>query len=148
MLLLLFVVVCFFLMIRRPPRSTRTDTLVPYTTLFRSPRARRQDPRFAAARRRCAAVVARDCPCSRGYRSGTAPAEGFPRGTGARLRPRAAASTARADRAAARRESPPPDASHGLYKGGPRGAPPANRRAARSLSCQALPPPRRVAAPI
>src|SRR3546814_1380807 len=33
----------FFLMIRRPPRSTRTDTLFPYTTLFRSdgdPRAR------------------------------------------------------------------------------------------------------------
>src|SRR3546814_3233498 len=30
---LLFV---FFLMIRRPPRSTRTDTLFPYTTLFRS----------------------------------------------------------------------------------------------------------------
>src|SRR3546814_13204762 len=27
----------FFLMIRRPPRSTRTDTLFPYTTLFRSP---------------------------------------------------------------------------------------------------------------
>src|SRR3546814_5988786 len=28
---------CFFLlMIRRPPRSTRTDTLVPYTTLFRA----------------------------------------------------------------------------------------------------------------
>src|SRR3546814_7410269 len=26
----------FFLQIRRPPRSTRTDTLVPYTTLFRS----------------------------------------------------------------------------------------------------------------
>src|SRR3546814_11781570 len=25
-------------MIRRPPRSTRTDTLFPYTTLFRSPR--------------------------------------------------------------------------------------------------------------
>src|SRR3546814_178602 len=33
-----FLVVCyvFFLMIRRPPRSTRTDTLFPYTTLFRS----------------------------------------------------------------------------------------------------------------
>src|SRR3546814_8971022 len=32
------VVFCFFfLMIRRPPRSTRTDTLFPYTTLFRSP---------------------------------------------------------------------------------------------------------------
>src|SRR3546814_15071174 len=28
----------FFLRIRRPPRSTRTDTLFPYTTLFRSPR--------------------------------------------------------------------------------------------------------------
>src|SRR3546814_3057084 len=27
---------CFFLMIRRPPRSTSTDTLCPYTTLFRS----------------------------------------------------------------------------------------------------------------
>src|SRR3546814_4903820 len=40
----------FFLMIRRPPRSTRTDTLFPYTTLFRSPaRVRRAaagaDPR-------------------------------------------------------------------------------------------------------
>src|SRR3546814_7399997 len=28
----------FFLLIRPPPRSTRTDTLVPYTTLFRSER--------------------------------------------------------------------------------------------------------------
>src|SRR3546814_9356207 len=27
---------CFFLMIQRPPRSTRTDTLCPYTTRFRS----------------------------------------------------------------------------------------------------------------
>src|SRR3546814_13164908 len=42
---LCFIVLCeqlvvfilfFFLMIRRPPRSTRTDTLFPYTTLFRS----------------------------------------------------------------------------------------------------------------
>src|SRR3546814_18641656 len=31
-----FVFIVFFLMIRRPPRSTRTDTLFPYTTLFRS----------------------------------------------------------------------------------------------------------------
>src|SRR3546814_15106305 len=30
-------------MIRRPPRSTRTDTLFPYTTLFRSHRARGVD---------------------------------------------------------------------------------------------------------
>src|SRR3546814_9424087 len=41
----------FFLMIRRPPRSTRTDTLFPYTTLFRSADAppgrsgRRRTPR-------------------------------------------------------------------------------------------------------
>src|SRR3546814_17476327 len=33
---LVFLYCCFFLMIRRPPRSTRTDTLFPYTTLFRS----------------------------------------------------------------------------------------------------------------
>src|SRR3546814_13744099 len=32
------ILVFFFLMIRRPPRSTRTDTLFPYTTLFRSGR--------------------------------------------------------------------------------------------------------------
>src|SRR3546814_18551188 len=33
---LYYLFVIFFLMIRRPPRSTRTDTLFPYTTLFRS----------------------------------------------------------------------------------------------------------------
>src|SRR3546814_20400315 len=43
----------FFLMIRRPPRSTRTDTLFPYTTLFRSgpqaePRLPVQDVKAAA----------------------------------------------------------------------------------------------------
>src|SRR3546814_13797532 len=32
----LFAFFFFFLMIRRPPRSTLTDTLFPYTTLFRS----------------------------------------------------------------------------------------------------------------
>src|SRR3546814_16721919 len=32
----LFSICVVFLMIRRPPRSTRTDTLFPYTTLFRS----------------------------------------------------------------------------------------------------------------
>src|SRR3546814_14786286 len=31
-----FLYIFFFLMILRPPRSTRTDTLFPYTTLFRS----------------------------------------------------------------------------------------------------------------
>src|SRR3546814_15921350 len=38
-LLFVFTVLFFFLMIRRPPRSTRTDTLFPYTTLFRSSEA-------------------------------------------------------------------------------------------------------------
>src|SRR3546814_14769498 len=38
----------FFLMIRRPPRSTRTDTLFPYTTLFRS----REGPRRLRVPRR------------------------------------------------------------------------------------------------
>src|SRR3546814_8751499 len=33
---MIFFLCFFFLMIRRPPRSTRTDTLFPYTTLFRS----------------------------------------------------------------------------------------------------------------
>src|SRR3546814_14033344 len=36
--------VIFFLMIRRPPRSTRTDTLFPYTTLFRSLRKIWREP--------------------------------------------------------------------------------------------------------
>src|SRR3546814_18388244 len=35
----------FFLMIRPPPRSTRTDTLLPYTTLFRPGGARRASRR-------------------------------------------------------------------------------------------------------
>src|SRR3546814_11491484 len=41
-------------MIRRPPRSTRTDTLFPYTTLFRSPRqfVRRRDRRSPVDSRR------------------------------------------------------------------------------------------------
>src|SRR3546814_2900288 len=42
-------------MIRRPPRSTRTDTLFPYTTLFRSRRRRAQ--RDAARAEMAVAVV-------------------------------------------------------------------------------------------
>src|SRR3546814_5973825 len=56
----------FFLMIRRPPRSTRTDTLFPYTTLFRSHHA-------AAAR---------------GLRRRTAFSAAAFRAAGPRLRPR------------------------------------------------------------
>src|SRR3546814_3256318 len=46
----------FFLMIRRPPRSTRTDTLFPYTTLFRSGTVRfyRHPDIVAATAGRCA----------------------------------------------------------------------------------------------
>src|SRR3546814_16645898 len=47
--LLAFLFIIFFLMIRRPPRSTRTDTLFPYTTLFRSSVAPAEHrPRFGA----------------------------------------------------------------------------------------------------
>src|SRR3546814_1632167 len=44
-------------MIRRPPRSTRTDTLFPYTTLFRSFAAR--EDRRALLRAACAQIVGR-----------------------------------------------------------------------------------------
>src|SRR3546814_20078323 len=38
----------FFLMLQRPPRSTRTDTLFPYTTLLRSAAQRASDMNFEA----------------------------------------------------------------------------------------------------
>src|SRR3546814_15619265 len=48
--LLVFYFLFFFLMIRRQPRSTRTDTLFPYTTLFRSILfSRGAEKRFAPA---------------------------------------------------------------------------------------------------
>src|SRR3546814_3617263 len=55
-----------FLMIRRPPRSTRTDTRFPYTTLFRSnaPRKTVRDGR-SSHRRRCRTAPRRDCGCCR-----------------------------------------------------------------------------------
>src|SRR3546814_1253831 len=50
-------------MIRRPPRSTRTDTLFPYTTLFRSrPNPAKLGPQ---ARRRCARVIRTPFLCPR-----------------------------------------------------------------------------------
>src|SRR3546814_7733565 len=42
-------VVCFLLIIRRPPRSTRTDTLFPYTTLFRSRSLERRVDRLSGS---------------------------------------------------------------------------------------------------
>src|SRR3546814_13627826 len=71
------VVYCFFfLMIRRPPRSTRTDTLFPYTTLFRAPRSagrRAAMPRVVESA--CPVLPGREAfaaaPCPK--RSGAAP---------------------------------------------------------------------------
>src|SRR3546814_1921692 len=55
----------FFLMIRRPPRSTRTDTLFPYTTLFRSSRHAVAPTRGPwGALRRFAGVSGRQHPAS------------------------------------------------------------------------------------
>src|SRR3546814_4487792 len=48
---MLLSIVRFFLMIRRPPRSTRTDTLFPYTTLFRSHHRRAVAPQTDFDRR-------------------------------------------------------------------------------------------------
>src|SRR3546814_2123612 len=47
----------FFLMIRRPPRSTRTDTLFPYTTLFRSGSRAFGDASRAGRRRQARAGI-------------------------------------------------------------------------------------------
>src|SRR3546814_11068309 len=61
-------VLCFliyrvlFLMRRRPPRSTRTDTLFPYTTLFRSTTAISQPSRSRAALTAHAASSATPAP--------------------------------------------------------------------------------------
>src|SRR3546814_2070923 len=64
--LMLFI---FFLMVRRPPRSTRTDTLFPYTTLFRSRgrHARRAvaQPRAGAQHRLTDALELSVAPCSK-----------------------------------------------------------------------------------
>src|SRR3546814_7292077 len=46
-------------MIRRPPRSTRTDTLFPYTTLFRSPGSRSPGHRPRRCRERAATAGGR-----------------------------------------------------------------------------------------
>src|SRR3546814_15374934 len=64
----------FFLMIRRPPRSTRTDTLFPYTTLFRSEGLQGGD---LVRRQRIAA------PCARFNDEGQQPAAAVIEGDGA-----------------------------------------------------------------
>src|SRR3546814_3520707 len=57
-------------MIRRPPRSTRTDTLFPYTTLFRS----RDEIGGASDRHQIGALVLRDRLCRGGAAFGLADA--------------------------------------------------------------------------
>src|SRR3546814_2002671 len=64
-------VVVFFLMIRRPPRSTLTDTLFPYTTLFRSHGFRAARTAEASRRGR-----ARAHPRVRGLREARRPSRG------------------------------------------------------------------------
>src|SRR3546814_11779621 len=66
-------------MIRRPPRSTRTDTLFPYTTLFRSGRCRRGARAVAAAARLYAPAG------GRGARNRARPFHDHPRGDPARI---------------------------------------------------------------
>src|SRR3546814_20302758 len=54
---------------RRPPRSTRTDTLLPYTTLFRAARVARSGGQGVARRGDNDGAVAFDCAPSLGARS-------------------------------------------------------------------------------
>src|SRR3546814_8209738 len=54
-------------MIRRPPRSTRTDTLFPYTTLFRSLPGAAPPPLRAGQRRAAHAVPGAVAPRERGH---------------------------------------------------------------------------------
>src|SRR3546814_9527355 len=58
-------------MIRRPPRSTRTDTLFPYTTLFRSSAAcpRRAPAAWGASRSRDASACRAPPPSPSRFRS-------------------------------------------------------------------------------
>src|SRR3546814_9002797 len=90
----------FFLMIRRPPRSTRTDTLFPYTTLFRSPPQLRQ-----IYRARYRAGLLGPALCWRAVQFAA---------DGERRHPRRAAGRPRAaDRCGSRRARIPPPRRHG-----------------------------------
>src|SRR3546814_4327984 len=65
LILLQFFCVFFFLVIRRPPRSTRTDTLFPCTTLFRSPAQMQARSACAPRSARRISPVAAMCRSSR-----------------------------------------------------------------------------------
>src|SRR3546814_5975204 len=74
----------FFLRRRRPPRSTRTDTLFPYTTLFRSARSARRGPAAGGTRSPGGCGSAGGTPTTRG----TSPRARSGRGGPSRLRGR------------------------------------------------------------
>src|SRR3546814_1753998 len=65
-------------MIRRPPRSTRTDTLFPYTTLFRSPRAPLPDRHRAGDGGPAEHQAVRRAPGRSGVRRGLGPVQRAP----------------------------------------------------------------------
>src|SRR3546814_11059184 len=90
-------------MIRRPPRSTRTDTLFPYTTLFRSERALLsglQDGAFGLRDARQDAAQARRCVLRRfiGGVLGRGDADGGSDDRRAAYRPEVAGSVRQRDR--------------------------------------------------
>src|SRR3546814_17426404 len=64
----MFFFLFFFLMIRRPPRSTRTDTLFPYTTLFRSLQVQLDAALIAVQRQEAAAIGTLEAEPHRGAR--------------------------------------------------------------------------------
>src|SRR3546814_17367070 len=76
-LFVFFLILFFFLRIRRPPRSTRTDTLFPYPTLFRSPAPsspapsyfRRTIPHSCGTRARFRGTARSSAPAYRGSAS-------------------------------------------------------------------------------
>src|SRR3546814_2559974 len=87
-------------MIRRPPRSTRTDTLFPYTTLFRSAAVASRDPRAGAG-------IARSRPVGRSGQAAAGAAfrrAAATRGAGARAGGRSDLAAARRAVRRARRE--------------------------------------------
>src|SRR3546814_21040607 len=83
--------VFFYLMLRRPPRSTRTDTLFPYTTLFRSARAADPDRLVRRVEQRRVQVGARHARKAERVRCGDIRNAVLDRGRGdeglSRLRP-------------------------------------------------------------
>src|SRR3546814_18259796 len=82
----MYILFCF-LMIRRPPRSTRTDTLFPYTTLFRSLLGRSRTTVHSRAAAQLFMVVLSQLLAAEGPGAATGPYVGKPRTRGTSGRP-------------------------------------------------------------